>query len=205
MEITVRSGGSTQGREHVAIQWDAAPDRRRRSAQRFATVPDVHVARLHLPRAPLLLLCAFALTLAATVAGCGGSKPSREQVLTSYGQELREAISTKVADEPRKARMLAILDQLDAMNRRFTKETRDFIESYRELNADYDAPRPAFDRLFADYSAKLKDICIKAGQTPTAEQLQQLQAALASANANQAELTAASKHIQTWAKANCTG
>ena len=154
MEITVRSGGSTQGREHVAIQWDAAPDRRRRSAQRFATVPDVHVARLHLPRAPLLLLCAFAVTLAATVAGCGGSKPSREQVLTSYGQELREAISTKVADEPRKARMLAILDQLDAMNRRFTQETRDFIESYRELNADYDAPRPAFDRLFADYSAK---------------------------------------------------
>jgi hypothetical protein len=58
---------------------------------------------------------------------------------------------------------------------------------------------------FADYSAKLKDIGIKAGQTPTAEQLQQLQAALASANANQAELTAASKHIQTWAKANCTG
>ena len=120
----------------------------------LATVPDVHVARLHLPRAPLLLLCAFAVTLAATVAGCGGSKPSREQVLTSYGQELREAISTKVADEPRKARMLAILDQLDAMNRRFTQETRDFIESYRELNADYDAPRPAFDRLFADYSAK---------------------------------------------------
>ena len=59
--------------------------------------------------------------------------------------------------------------------------------------------------LLKDYSAKLKDIGIKAGQTPTAGQLQQLQTALASANANQAELTAASKHIQTWAKANCTG
>jgi hypothetical protein len=113
-----------------------------------------HVVCLHLPRAPLLLLCAFALTLAAAVAGCGGSKPSREQVLTTYGQELRQAVSTKVADEPRKARMLAILDQLDAVNRRFTEETRTFIDSYRELNADYDATRPAFDRLFSDYSTR---------------------------------------------------
>jgi hypothetical protein len=101
-----------------------------------------------------LLLGAFAVTFAAAVAGCGGSKPSREQVITSYGQELREAVSTKVADEMRKARMLAILDQLDAVNRRFTQETRDFVESYRQLNADYDAARPAFDRLFSDYSAK---------------------------------------------------
>ena len=109
---------------------------------------------LRLPRAALLLPCAFVVTLAAAVAGCGGSKPTKEQVITSYGQELREAVSTKVADEPRKARMLAILDQLDAVNRRFTQETRDFVESYRELNADYDATRPAFDRLFSDYSAK---------------------------------------------------
>jgi hypothetical protein len=120
----------------------------------LATVPDVRVVCLHLLRAPPLLLCAFALALAVAVAGCGGSKPSREQVLTSYGQELREAVSTKVADEPRKAQMLAILDQLDAVNRGFTQETQDFVESYRELNADYDAPRPAFDRLFSDYSAK---------------------------------------------------
>ena len=109
---------------------------------------------LRLPRAALLLPCAFAVTLAAAVAGCGGSKPTKEQVIASYGQELREAVSTKVADEPRKARMLAILDQLDRLNRRFTQETRDFVESYRELNADYDATRPAFDRLFSDYSAK---------------------------------------------------
>jgi hypothetical protein len=100
------------------------------------------------------LLGAFAVTFAAAVAGCGGSKPSREQVITSYGQELREAVSTKVADEPHKARMLALLDQLDAVNRRFTQQTRDFVESYRQLNADYDATRPAFDRLFSDYSAK---------------------------------------------------
>ena len=58
---------------------------------------------------------------------------------------------------------------------------------------------------FADYTAKLKDIGIKAGQTPTADQLQQLQAAISSSNSNQQELTAASNHIEAWSKQNCTG
>jgi hypothetical protein len=58
---------------------------------------------------------------------------------------------------------------------------------------------------FTQYTAKLKDIGIKAGQTPTAAQLQQLQAALSSANANQQELTTASQHIETWAQNNCSG
>jgi hypothetical protein len=57
---------------------------------------------------------------------------------------------------------------------------------------------------FTQYTAKLKDIGIKAGQTPTATQLQQLQAALSSANANQQELTTASQHIETWAQNNCS-
>jgi hypothetical protein len=57
---------------------------------------------------------------------------------------------------------------------------------------------------FTQYTAKLKDIGIKAGQTPTAAQLQQLQAALSSANANQQELTTASQHIETWAQNNCS-
>jgi hypothetical protein len=57
---------------------------------------------------------------------------------------------------------------------------------------------------FTQYTAKLKDIGIKAGQTPTAAQLQQLQAALSSANANQQEPTTASQHIETWAQNNCT-
>lgn len=120
----------------------------------LATVPDVNVVCLQLRRAAPLVLCTFAVTLAAAVAGCGGSKASREQVITSHGQELREAVSSRVADEPRKARMLAILDQVDTVNRRFTQETRDFVENYRELNADYDATRAAFDRLFTDYSQK---------------------------------------------------
>jgi hypothetical protein len=68
-----------------------------------------------------------------------------------------------------------------------------------EIKADVDV----LARAFATYSAKLKDIGLQAGSTPTADQLQQLQAAIASLD--QQELTAASNRIEAWAKANCTG
>ncbi len=55
---------------------------------------------------------------------------------------------------------------------------------------------------FATYSEELQDIGIQAGATPTAEQLQQLQAALASID--QAEVTAASERLGTWAEENCS-
>jgi len=54
----------------------------------------------------------------------------------------------------------------------------------------------------ADYTAKLKDIGLDAGQTPTADQLQQLQAALA--DTNQEEVTAASERLGVWANENCS-
>ena len=53
----------------------------------------------------------------------------------------------------------------------------------------------------ADYSAKLQDIGLTAGQVPTAEQLAQLQTALA--DTNQDEVTAASQRLETWANDNC--
>ncbi|HEU5207084.1 MAG TPA: hypothetical protein VFT94_05685 [Gaiellaceae bacterium] len=56
---------------------------------------------------------------------------------------------------------------------------------------------------FADYAAKLEDIGLQAGQTPSAEQLAQLQAVLA--DTNQEELTAASERLQAWSEENCTG
>ena len=97
-----------------------------------------------------LLVCA--LTLAAS--GCSREKPSREQAIGRYSQELRETISESVSDEHRKVQMLVIVDRLEALQLRFSRETVDFIESYRKLNADYDAPRPAFDQLFSGYSAQ---------------------------------------------------
>lgn len=97
-----------------------------------------------------LLVCALTLV----VPGCSREKPSREQAIGRYSQELRDTVSERVPDERRKAQMLAIVDRLQALHLRFSRETADFIEGYRKLNADYDAPRSAFDHLFSGYSAR---------------------------------------------------
>ena len=55
---------------------------------------------------------------------------------------------------------------------------------------------------FAEYSAKLEDIGIQAGETPTAAQIQELSAALA--DTNQDEVSAASERLGTWANENCS-
>jgi len=68
-----------------------------------------------------------------------------------------------------------------------------------EIRADVETLAQAF----AAYSAELADIGIEAGATPSAEQLQQLQAAIASLD--QEELTAASQRIEAWSQENCTG
>jgi hypothetical protein len=68
-----------------------------------------------------------------------------------------------------------------------------------EIKADVEV----LARAFATYAAKIKDIGIETGATPSAEQLQQLQAAIASLD--QQELTAASNRIEAWSKENCSG
>ena len=100
----------------------------------------------------LLMLVASAVMLMA--AGCNRTKPSRHEIVERYSQELREAVSATVTAEGRKTQMLLLVDQLEAVNVRFSQETADFIGHYRKLNADYDAPRSAFEQLFSDYTAK---------------------------------------------------
>lgn len=56
---------------------------------------------------------------------------------------------------------------------------------------------------FSEYSSKIKDIGIAPGATPTAAQLQELQTALASID--QKDVTQASKNIEAWSKAHCSG
>jgi hypothetical protein len=100
------------------------------------------------------LFALFACSVILTIPGCGGKPPTREQAIERYSQALREGVSSNVADERRRAQMLSIVDQLEAVHVRFNQETADFIANYRKLNADYDASRPAFDQLFSDFSAK---------------------------------------------------
>ena len=68
-----------------------------------------------------------------------------------------------------------------------------------EIRADVETLAQAL----ATYSAEIQDIGIEAGATPSAEQLQQLQAALASLD--QEGLTTASQRLEAWAQENCTG
>jgi hypothetical protein len=97
-----------------------------------------------------LFVCAVALNLP----GCGRTKPTQNEAIERYSQKLREVVSSDVPDEPRKAQMLLVVNQLEMLQQRFSQETVSFIERYRKLNADYDSARPAFDQLFSDYSAK---------------------------------------------------
>jgi aminopeptidase N len=68
-----------------------------------------------------------------------------------------------------------------------------------EIRADVETLAQALSA----YAEKLKDIGVEAGATPSPEQLQQLQSAIASFD--QQELTAASNRIEAWTQKNCTG
>ena len=100
-----------------------------------------------LPRA--VVLCAAA----SLVCGCGGKKPTKEEAIARYGQELHDVVADKVQDEGRKAQMLQIVDRLEALQLHFGHDTEALVASYRKLNGDYEARRAAFDQLFADYNA----------------------------------------------------
>lgn len=100
--------------------------------------------------APLILaICALLLA----VGGCGRDA-TRTETIGRYGQELREAVTTRVDDADRRARLLQTVDQLEALHLRYSEETEAFVRSYRQLNADYGATRAAFDELFSDYNAR---------------------------------------------------
>jgi len=68
-----------------------------------------------------------------------------------------------------------------------------------EIRADVETLAQAL----ATYSEEIQDIGIEAGATPSAEQLQELQTAIASLD--QEELTAASQRLEAWSQENCTG
>src|ERR1700722_867706 len=86
-----------------------------------------------------LVICAVTLT----ISGCGRTKPTQGEAAQKYSDKLREEVSDDVHDEQRKAQMLVLVDQLKALQLRFSEDTVSFIERYRKMNADYDATRPA--------------------------------------------------------------
>jgi hypothetical protein len=105
---------------------------------------------------PVICAAVFLVACAAVLAasGCGGTKPTTEQTIDRYSDELSQTVSETVPEQEPREHMLTIVNQMKAVHLRFSRETADFINSYHKLNADYDAPRPAFDQLFSEYNAK---------------------------------------------------
>lgn len=75
----------------------------------------------------------------------------------------------------------------------------DQFEAPDEIREDFQVLATAY----AEYIAALQDIGLESGQTPTPEQLQQFQQALASID--QPGVAAASERISTWVNQNCPG
>lgn len=99
-----------------------------------------------------VMICALGLV----VPGCGGAKPSPEAKAQGYVHEMREAVSRSVAEKDRRDRMLAIVDQMEALERSVNGSVAAFVKKYRGLNGDYDAPRTAYDKLFGEFDADIK-------------------------------------------------
>ena len=102
----------------------------------------------------LRLLPLFACAFVLACAGCSGERPGRAEAIARYSTELRDTVSARVVDQPRREQMLQVVDRIEALHVRFSRETADFIAAFRRLNADYSAARPAFDQLFADYGSR---------------------------------------------------
>jgi hypothetical protein len=75
----------------------------------------------------------------------------------------------------------------------------DQFEAPDEIREDFQVLATAY----AEYTAALQDVGLESGQTPTPEQLQQFQQALASID--QAAVAAASQRISAWVNQNCPG
>ena len=67
-----------------------------------------------------------------------------------------------------------------------------------EISADIETVAAGF----AEYAEAIRDLDLQEGEVPSAEQLQEIQAALASVD--QPGLTAASERISAWAEENCS-
>ncbi len=75
----------------------------------------------------------------------------------------------------------------------------DRFEAPDEIRADFRILADAY----AQYARAFQDVGLESGQTPTVEQLQQLQQELASID--QPNVAAASERISTWVNQNCPG
>jgi hypothetical protein len=82
-----------------------------------------------------------------------------------------------------------------------TEQTNAFQELVDKVPDEIKADVQVLAEAYAKYAAEIKDIGLEAGQTPSAAQLQQLQAAVASFD--EQGVSEASERLSTWAQTNC--
>ena len=167
-------------------------------------------------------LSILVLAVALAAAGCGGDDDSSsasddttiEETLTDDTTTDGETTTEETTDDT--TDLSGILDDEDCLAlasagatfaQAFTgtsseSDTEAFQELADGVPAEIQADVQVLAEAFAMYSEKLQDIGIQAGATPTADQLQELQAALASID--QTEVTAASERLGAWAEENCS-
>jgi maltose-binding protein MalE len=160
----------------------------------------------------------FAAVVAMSVVavGCGGGDESASGDTTATETSTEETtteetttdgtttdLSGVFADED----CLALVAAAASFSQAFTgtstssDETNAFEELAAKVPDEIKADVQVLAEAYAKYAAEIKDIGIEAGQTPSAGQLQQLQAAVASFD--QQGVSEASQRLSTWAQTNC--
>ena len=160
----------------------------------------------------------FAAVVAMSIVavGCGGGDESASGDTTATETSTEETtteetttdgtttdLSGVFADED----CLALVAAAASFSQAFTgtsassDETNAFEELAAKVPDEIKADVQVLAEAYAKYAAEIKDVGIEAGQTPSAEQLQQLQAALASFD--QQGVSEASQRLSTWAQTNC--
>lgn len=165
-------------------------------------------------------LAVVLVALALVAAGCGGGDSESAGSDETTTEETTVSTSTETTTEDSDATgsgdVEAILGDEDCLAlagigatiaQAFagaadqTASTEELAQLVDKVPDEIQADVQTLSGAFGEYAEKIKDIGIAPGSTPSAAQLQQLQAAISSLD--QKELTAASERIQAWAKENC--
>ena len=161
-------------------------------------------------------LAVLVMALALVAAGCGGGDDSAASEETTVEETTTSGDTTTSEETTATGDLSGILDDEDCLKlasigatfaQAITGATDEeaaeaFQNLVNEVPDEIKADVQVLADWFADYAAKVKDIGIEAGKTPTAAQIQQLSAALA--GTNQEEVSAASERLGTWANENCS-
>ena len=170
-----------------------------------------------------LSVVVLVVALAATGFGCGGSNDSSASGDTTVTETTTEETTSEettseetttgettdlsgvFADEDCLALVAAAasFSQALAGASGTSDETNAFEELANKVPDEIKADVQVLAEAYAKYGAEIKDIGLEAGQTPSAEQLQKLQAALASFD--QQGVSEASVRLSAWAQTNCPG